>query len=94
MSQKFGWTIGGALTGWLLGAFSFQANTTLDSATQTGIVSMLSFIPAAGALLSVVFISLYPLSETKMNEISRELDDRRNSRLAGAVPETQHAAGA
>lgn len=94
MSQKFGWTIGGALTGWLLGAFSFQANTTPDSATQTGIVSMLSFIPAAGALLSVVFISLYPLSETKMNEISRELDDRRNSPLAGAVPETQHAAGA
>jgi GPH family glycoside/pentoside/hexuronide:cation symporter len=61
MSQKFGWTIGGALTGWLLGYYGFQANVVQTAEAQTGIRMMLSFLPAIGTVLSVVFISFYPL---------------------------------
>jgi GPH family glycoside/pentoside/hexuronide:cation symporter len=78
MSQKFGWTIGGATTGWLLGYYGFQANVVQSDATQTGIRLMLSLLPAIGAVLSVVFISVYPLSEKKLISITSELNQRRN----------------
>lgn len=77
MSQKFGWTIGGALTGWLLGYFGFQANEVQSAEAQTGIRMMLSFLPAAGTVLSVIFISFYPLSEKKMKDITSELELKR-----------------
>jgi len=79
MSQKFGWTIGGATTGWLLGYYGFQANVIQSDATQTGIRLMLSLLPAIGAVLSVVFISIYPLSEKKLIHITNELNQRRNT---------------
>lgn len=77
MSQKVGWTIGGALTGWLLGYFGFQANEIQSIEAQNGIRMMLSFLPAVGTLLSVLFISFYPLSEKKMLVITGELEIKR-----------------
>lgn len=78
MSQKFGWTIGGATTGWLLGYFGFQANAVQTATAQTGIRLMLSLLPAIGAALSVIFIALYPLNETKLSTITQELTIKRN----------------
>jgi GPH family glycoside/pentoside/hexuronide:cation symporter len=77
MSQKFGWTIGGALTGWLLGAFGFKANEVQADAAQNGILLMLSFLPAIGSILSIIFIAMYPLSEERIATISAELEQRR-----------------
>lgn len=77
MSQKFGWSIGGALTGWLLAYFGFQANVEQTALAQEGIRMMLSFLPAAGTLLSVVFIYFYPLTEQKVKEITFELNNKR-----------------
>ena len=77
MSQKFGWTIGGALTGWLLSYFGFRANVIQTPETQMGIRMMLSFLPAIGTVLSIIFISFYPLSETRMKKITLELEDKR-----------------
>lgn len=77
MSQKFGWTIGSALTGWLLGAFGFKANEVQAHAVQNGILWMLSFLPAIGSVLSIVFIAMYPLSEERITTISKELAQRR-----------------
>lgn len=79
MSQKFGWTLGGALTGWLLGYYGFQANAIQSADVQTGIKLMLSIFPAIGTILSVVFIALYPLNETTMGKISKELNEKRIS---------------
>jgi GPH family glycoside/pentoside/hexuronide:cation symporter len=77
MSQKLGWAIGTALTGWLLEAFGFVANGVQTDATVNGIRMFLSVLPAAGALLSLIFIALYPLSESKMLSITIELEKRR-----------------
>jgi GPH family glycoside/pentoside/hexuronide:cation symporter len=77
MSQKFGWSIGGALTGWLLAFFGFHANVEQTSSVQEGIRIMLSILPAVGTILSVVFISLYPLTESKLIEITANLDSKR-----------------
>jgi glycoside/pentoside/hexuronide:cation symporter, GPH family len=73
MSQKFGWTIGGALVGWLLGFYGFQANVAQTETAQNGIRMMLSFYPAIGTLLGVGFMLIYPLSEKKMEQISGDL---------------------
>lgn len=78
MSQKFGWSIGGALTGWLLAYYGFQANVVQSSQVQEGIRVMLSILPAVGTILSVVFISLYPLTENKLIEITSDLETKRN----------------
>lgn len=78
MSQKFGWSIGGALTGWLLGYFGFQANVIQTEDVQHGIRLMLSLLPAVGTVLSVIFIVLYPLSDKKVLEITKELEKERS----------------
>ncbi|ATL47766.1 MFS transporter [Chitinophaga caeni] len=77
MSQKLGWTIGGALTGWLLALFGFKANAIQGSTTENGIVMLMSLLPAIGAILSVVFIALYPLSESKIENITAALAAKR-----------------
>lgn len=77
MSQKFGWAIGTAVTGWLLGFFGFQANAVQSEEAISGIKMFLSFLPAIGTILSVVFISMYPLTEKKMKNITTELERKR-----------------
>lgn len=77
MSQKMGWTIGGAATGWLLGFYGFQANVEQSANTQHGIQLMLSLLPAAAAILSVIFIFFYPLNEKKLQEIEQDLNNKR-----------------
>ncbi|MEO6136896.1 MAG: MFS transporter [Ginsengibacter sp.] len=77
MSQKLGWTLGGAITGWMLALWGFEANAAQSETAQTGIKMMLSFIPAIGALISALFIIFYKLSDSFMLTVSKELDERR-----------------
>lgn len=77
MSQKLGWTLGGALTGWLLALYGFEANMAQSIETQTGIRMMLSFIPAVGAILSAIFIFFYKLDDSLMISVTNELAERR-----------------
>ncbi|MBF4465524.1 MFS transporter [Flavobacterium sp. LC2016-12] len=78
MSQKFGWTIGGAGAGWLLGYYGFQANVEQTAVAQNGIQLMLSILPAIAAFISVAFILFYPLSEEKLQTIEQDLNEKRD----------------
>ena len=78
MSQKFGWAIGSALTGWLLAWFGFEANQVQSPETIQGIKMFLSIFPAVGTMLSVLFLACYPLTERKMKEVEEELQRRRD----------------
>lgn len=78
MSQKFGWAIGSATTGWLLAYFGFRANEVQSVEAINGIKMFLSFLPAIGTVLSVIFISFYPLSEKKVLDITEQLTIKRN----------------
>jgi GPH family glycoside/pentoside/hexuronide:cation symporter len=82
MSQKFGWTLGGAFAGWLLGFYGFQANVVQNGSTQTGIRMMVSIYPAIGALVSGLFMLIYPLKEKFLNNIETELAARRTANPA------------
>ena len=77
MSQKFGWAIGTAVTGWLLSFFGFQPNAEQAPETIQGIKMFLSWLPAAAALISMVFILVYPLSEKRCKEIMEKLNLKR-----------------
>lgn len=77
MSQKLGWALGSAITGWLLSYFGFQANAVQDAETINGIKLFQSYLPAAAALLSVLFIVAYPLGADKMKEIMKSLASLR-----------------
>ncbi len=75
MSQKFGWTIGGAITGWLLAGFGFEPNVDQSESALLGIRLMISVIAGVGALGSYFFIRLYKLDESFMEKIKMELEE-------------------
>ncbi len=77
MSQKFGWAIGTALTGWLLSYFGFEANAVQSAETIDGIKMFLSWLPAAASVVSVIFILCYPLGEQKVAKIIEQLNAKR-----------------
>jgi GPH family glycoside/pentoside/hexuronide:cation symporter len=79
MSQKFGWTIGGALSGWILAVFGYVANVEQSESSLLGIRLMISIFAGLGALLAVAFITFYPLDENKMKEIHSELKASRQN---------------
>jgi GPH family glycoside/pentoside/hexuronide:cation symporter len=77
MSQKLGWAIGSAVTGWLLAFFGFEANAAQSEEAIHGIKMFLSWLPAIGTVLSVLFIGAYPLSEKRMHDITNLLNEKR-----------------
>lgn len=77
MSQKFGWAIGSAITGWLLSHFGFRANEVQSPETINGIKLFLSWLPAIGSLASLILVRFYPLSENAMKDICEKLKIQR-----------------
>ena len=78
-AQKFGWTIGGAIGGWLLAYYGFKANVEQTAETQNGIRLMISIIPAIGALLSTLTVRFYKLDDQLMKTIEIELKERKEN---------------
>tara|TARA_B100000809_G_scaffold264125_2_gene319112 strand:+ start:14132 stop:15508 length:1377 start_codon:yes stop_codon:yes gene_type:complete len=77
MSQKMGWTLGGAITGWLLAGYGFEANAEQTVASLKGIRLLISIYPAVGALLSALILITYKLNDGFMDGILKDLTDRR-----------------
>jgi GPH family glycoside/pentoside/hexuronide:cation symporter len=73
MAQKFGWTIGGALAGWILAAYGFVPNQDQNPETLKGIRLMISIIPAVCALIGAAAMFFYKLDENTMKEIEVDL---------------------
>ena len=84
-AQKLGWAVGGAGTGWLLAFFGYVPNLAQSPETIDGLKLMMSFIPAAGALLAIAALWFYPLDEATVERMSRELEERR-AREPGHTP--------
>jgi glycoside/pentoside/hexuronide:cation symporter, GPH family len=76
-AQKMGYTIGGALAGWLLAYYGFKANVVQTEATQNGIRMLISIIPAVGSALAAVTAFFYKLDEPFMKQIEQDLSQRR-----------------
>ena len=72
-AQKFGLTIGAGLSGWLLSIFGYVANVDQSDSSLMGIRLLFTLIPAGVALLNVVAITQYSLSDKKVAEIEKDV---------------------
>ena len=78
MSQKLGWALGAAMSGWILAIFHYMPDAAQQSAeTIFGERIMISLFPAVCAVIAFVGMLFYPLSDKKVKEISEELNKKR-----------------
>jgi GPH family glycoside/pentoside/hexuronide:cation symporter len=76
-AQKMGWTVGGAMTGYILAGFGYEAGVPQTAGALTGVKLLVSFIPAVGSVIATFLPLLYSLTDTRMKTIEKELADRR-----------------
>ena len=76
-AQKMGWTIGGAVSGWILALYHYQAGAEQTAETLKGIRYMMSVYPAIGALLAAIAVTFYRIDEKLVSRIETELKERR-----------------
>ena len=78
MSQKLGWALGSALSGWVLAIFKYSPDLAEQSAqTLMGEHLMISLIPAVCCLLAFMGMLFYPLSDKKVKENTELLNQKR-----------------
>lgn len=78
MAQKFGGAIGGFLLLSILGIFGYDRELAIQApGTINAIKALMSFIPAASAILGIVFLAFYPLNIQRMTEIQQQLKKQR-----------------
>ena len=79
MSQKLGWALGSAMSGWILAVFHYMPNVVQQSQeTIFGEHIMISLMPAICCMLAFAGMFFYPLSDKKVRENSEELNLKRN----------------
>ena len=82
-SQKMGGAIGGAIPAWCLFYFGFLqpdengVQQIQSDFTLTGIVAMMSLIPAAFLVLSAISMTFYQLDKTFLKQIQDDLGQRK-----------------
>jgi GPH family glycoside/pentoside/hexuronide:cation symporter len=74
---KLGLTLGGAIIGWILAAYNFEPNVTQTDYSLTGIVLLISVIPAIFGILGGLLMIFYPITNKKMIDIEEDLKTRR-----------------
>ena len=82
-ATKFGGGIAGAIIGFVLASFHYNGQDEVAIAGAIpGIVMLMSWIPTIITLIAAGIMTLYPLNQKKMNEITIELNNRRQNELA------------
>ncbi|MBL7110958.1 MAG: MFS transporter [Bacteroidales bacterium] len=80
LGQKMGLAIGGAVTMGILSLFGYIANVDQSETSIMGIRLLMSFIPAAIALVVAVVLFFYKLDDKKVKTIEEDLTQRRKER--------------
>jgi GPH family glycoside/pentoside/hexuronide:cation symporter len=70
---KMGVAIGGALAGWLLSFYGYQADAEQVEATKTGILISFTLWPAIGSFIVAWVMRKYTLTESQVIELQSEL---------------------
>ncbi|QCX37637.1 MFS transporter [Aureibaculum algae] len=77
-ATKFGGGIAGAIIGLVLGAFHYNGqDTTSIKGAIPGIIMLMSWVPAIITVITAGLMTLYPLNQKKLDEITLELNSRR-----------------
>lgn len=72
-AQKFGWSVGGAISGYLLAYFGFVANAPASGETEHGVRILFGIMPALWSVIATVALFFYNLNEEKVADINRDL---------------------
>ncbi len=75
---KMGLALGGAIAGWLLAYYGYQANTELSEATQHGILTSFTLYPAIGSVIVALIMRHYLLDNNAVQQITSDLANRSN----------------
>ena len=77
-ATKFGGGLAGAIIGFVLAAFNYNGQDAVAiQGAVPGIIMLMSWIPTIITLIAAGVMTLYPLNQNKMDEITIELNDRR-----------------
>jgi len=76
-AQKMGLTIGGTLSGWMLGFYNFIPNQPQTAETLNGIRIMFCIVPGVLAIANGLVLLGYRLTDAKVAEIEADLAARR-----------------
>jgi GPH family glycoside/pentoside/hexuronide:cation symporter len=76
-AQKAGWGIGGALAGWMLALFQFEANVEQTTTALTGIRLMISVFPGVLYMSCAILLVFYKIDHATCIQMQHELDQRR-----------------
>lgn len=77
LSMKFGWGVGGALAGYLLAWYGYEANQAQSATAIEGIRLMMTAYPASLYLVAAVLLSFYGLTKESVARMQAELALRR-----------------
>lgn len=78
MSQKLGWAMGAALSGWILAMFNYMPDAAQQHAdTILGERLMISLLPAVCCFLALGGMMWYPLSDDKVKQTAIVLHQKR-----------------
>lgn len=81
MAQKFGGALGAFMLMQVLALSGYSKDTAVQSqSTMDAIRGLMSYIPAIGAIIGVVFLAFYPLTSSKMKEIQSGLELSRGDK--------------
>jgi GPH family glycoside/pentoside/hexuronide:cation symporter len=75
---KLGLALGGAIAGWLLAYYQYQANVELSEATKSGILTSFTLYPAIGSILVALIMTKYNLDNKTIKKITADLTQRSN----------------
>ncbi len=76
-AQKLGGALASAVIGWVLAGLGYVANTVQSGASQTGILLLMSVVPAALAFVAAGLMLFYNLSDKRLADMQAELMTRR-----------------
>lgn len=82
-ATKFGGGIAGIIIGFVLAAFHYNGQDHVAiQGSIPGIIMLMSWVPAIITGVTAVLMLLYPLNQSKMDEITIELNRRRDNELS------------
>ncbi|WP_448214156.1 glycoside-pentoside-hexuronide (GPH):cation symporter [Colwellia sp. MEBiC06753] len=70
---KMGVAFGGAIAGWLLAFYNYQADMAQSEATKQGILLSFTVFPAVGSFLVALVMTKYTLTHDKLDAIQNKL---------------------
>ena len=82
-ATKFGGGLAGVVIGVILAAYHYDGlDQVAIQGAIPGIIMLMSWVPAIVAGIAAIIMAWYPLNQKKMDEITIELNQRRQNELA------------